>query len=74
MPNLIAAEPRDIFFVLDLSLQEIIKLDKAMSMITIDFDGNKKEEQEAKDYFIENFYPFIKKIAEQYKDVESNNQ
>ncbi len=74
MPNIVAIEPRDIYFVTEFSLKEIMLLDKAMSMIIIDFDGAKKEEQEAKDYFVETLYPFIKDIAEKYKDVEPNNK
>ncbi len=74
MPNIVAIESRDIYFVTEFSLQEIMLLNKAMSMITVDFDGNKKEEQEAKDYFVDTLYPFIKDIAEKYKDVEPDNK
>lgn len=74
MPKILSIEPRDICFIFELTLKEIIKLNTVANMMVIDFDGNKEEEVQAKDYFINDFFPLIKDIAEKYKDVESNNK
>ncbi len=74
MPKILSIEPRDICFIFELTLKEIVKLNTVANMMVIDFDGNKEEEVQAKDYFINDFFPLIKDIAEKYKDVESNNK
>jgi len=74
MPQIIAIESKDIYFVLEFSFKELKKICDAMDMSVIDYDGDKKEQVEAKDYYTKEFYPFIKEIVEKYENAESDNQ
>ena len=41
------------------SLEELIKLNRALNMCTIQFDGKIPEQREAHDYFMEKFCPTV---------------
>jgi hypothetical protein len=74
MPAIISIESRDIFFITEFSFKELKMICDAMDMVTVDFDATIPEQVEAKDYFVGDFYLFIKEIVEKYENVESNNK
>lgn len=62
MPAFIAIQPRDIYVQVEFPLNEIKKLRVFMDLIEINYDGKDKEETEAKEYFLNTFYPFFKEL------------
>lgn len=51
--------PKDITFLCEFSLTDLIKLRAVMDMVQINFDKTKPEEVEIKDFFVNNFMDFL---------------
>jgi hypothetical protein len=67
MPAIVSVQPRDIYFLVEFSLEEMKKLKKVMDLTSISFDGTIQEEKDAAEYFSGKFYDFIK---ESLKEIE----
>ena len=64
MPEIVDIRPKDVYATVDFSVAELKKIKTAMDISTVNFDGNEPEQVEAKNYYLEKFYPFIVKLLE----------
>ncbi len=69
MPGFLSIQNRDIYSLVEFSLEEVRKLNKAMNLMEIKFDGTKEEEKEAEKYFTKEFFPFFQELL---KEMEKN--
>lgn len=69
MPDFIGIQPRDVFVQVEFSIDEIRKLSVLMDLISINFDGKDKEETDAKEYFLNKFYPFFKELDKELRNA-----
>lgn len=51
--------PKDITLVCEFSLTDLVKLRAVMDMVTVNFNAEKPEEVEIKDFFVNNFLEFL---------------
>ena len=51
--------PKDITIVCEFSLTDLVKLRTVMDMVTVEFNADKPEEVEVKEFFVNNFMEFL---------------
>jgi hypothetical protein len=62
VPKIIALKPKDIYFNMEISLQEIAKLRLFLDMAQVNYDGRQPEMAEAVEYVTKEFYPFLTEV------------
>lgn len=60
--QLVEVQSRDIYMLLEFSIEEIKQITLCCDHIQINFDGKDKKETKAADYFVKTFYPQLKTI------------
>ena len=68
MPAVINVQSRDIYVLVEFSLEEIQKIVKVMDLMQLNYDGTKKDDVEAQKYLVEQLYPFFKQTKKELMD------
>lgn len=66
--HLLGVQFRDTYCNLEMSLEDMKKLQLALNLVTVNFDGEKPEEVEATEYMTEKFYPALSAIIKEIED------
>lgn len=62
--KIVKIESKDIYVTFEISLENLKKLKKSVDMAEIKYDGRDKNEFDAQNYLITEFYPAIKEVIE----------
>ena len=62
--KLLGRKVKDVYFLLELSLEELKQLKFVLDNSTISFNGEVKEEKDAQEYVVGEFYTFICTLIE----------
>lgn len=73
MPGFVTIQHRDVYSLVEFSLDEVNKLHKIMDMIQLNFDSTDKEEKEAQEYYVDKFYPFFKNLKKEMEQHAPNS-
>jgi len=65
MIKLIEIQPRDVYCLLEIRFEDLLKVKKALEMAKIDYNGDIKEEAEAARYLEDSFFPSINEVIRQ---------
>ncbi len=74
MPSVVSVQPRDIYVLVEFSIDEIQKILTVMDLIELNYDGTDKEQAEAKKYFVDKFYPFFKELKKELIDAPDSQR
>ena len=67
MPRVIDIKPKDIYILMEISLEELKDLQTVMNLSTINFDGKNPNEVKATKYYKEKFFDFVSTTLEEIK-------
>ena len=67
MPRVIDVKPKDIYILMEISLEELTYLQTIMNISTINYDGKIPAELKATKYYKETFFDFVNTTLEEIK-------
>lgn len=72
--KMLGVEKRDVYFVMEFSLDDVKKLLMALNLCQIDYDSSDEEMKEAVQFFKGKFHPYFDAIANEYGLYEKEGE